>query len=94
MKRPDPATARADFDRNAFLVLLVVLTVAFAWIVWPFYGGVFWAAVLALLFEPMYLRLVVRMGPAEFWACGRGARPRDLPSKQTLRWMDHSTHPR
>ena len=61
MKRPDPATARADFDRNAFLVLLVVLTVAFAWIVWPFYGGVFWAAVLALLFEPMYLRLVVRM---------------------------------
>ena len=62
MKRPDPATERADFDRNAFLVLLVVLTVAFAWIVLPFYGGVFWAAVLALLFEPMYLRLAVRMG--------------------------------
>ena len=61
MKRPDPATARADFDRNAFLVLLVVLTVAFAWIVWPFYGGVFWAAVLALLFEPLYRRLLERM---------------------------------
>ena len=60
MKRPDPATTRADFDRNAFLVLLVVLTVAFAWILWPYYGGVFWGAVLALLFEPMYRRLVVR----------------------------------
>jgi predicted PurR-regulated permease PerM len=61
MKRPDPAAERAEFERNAFLILLVVLTVAFAWVVWPFYGGVFWAAVLALLFEPMYLRLVVRL---------------------------------
>ena len=60
MKRPDPATARADFDRNAFLVLLLVLTVAFAWIVWPYYGGVFWGAVLALLFEPLYRRLAER----------------------------------
>ncbi len=59
MKRP--AFARADFERNAFLVLLVALTVAFAWIVWPYYGGVFWAAVLALLFEPMYRWLVVRL---------------------------------
>ena len=57
MKRPDPATARADFDRNAFLVLLFVLTVAFAWIVWPYYGGVFWGAVLALLFSPAVLML-------------------------------------
>jgi len=61
MKRPDPSSARADFDRNAFLILLIVLTVAFAWIVWPFYGGVFWGAVLALLFEPLYRRLLVRM---------------------------------
>jgi predicted PurR-regulated permease PerM len=62
MKRPNPATERADFDRNAFLVLLVVLTVAFAWVVWPFYGGVFWGAVLALLVEPLYLQLLARMG--------------------------------
>jgi predicted PurR-regulated permease PerM len=61
MKRPDPALARADFERNAFLILLVVLTVAFAWVVWPFYGGVFWGAVLALLFEPLYLWLLGRM---------------------------------
>ncbi|HEY2188150.1 MAG TPA: AI-2E family transporter [Caldimonas sp.] len=61
MTRPDPASARAELDRNAFLVLLAVLTVALAWIVWPFYAGVFWAAVLSLLFEPLYLAFVARM---------------------------------
>jgi predicted PurR-regulated permease PerM len=60
MKRSDPASARA-FDRNAFLVLLVGLTVGLAWIVWPFYGAVFWGAVLALLFEPLYRKLAVRL---------------------------------
>ena len=59
MKRS--ASARASFDRNAFLVLLVVLTVAFAWLVWPFYGAVFWGAVLALLFEPLYRKFEARL---------------------------------
>jgi predicted PurR-regulated permease PerM len=56
-----PASARASFDRNAFLVLLVVLTVAFAWVVWPFYGAVLWGSVLALLFEPLNRRFAVRL---------------------------------
>ena len=58
-RRSDPASARA-LDRNAFLLLLVVLTVAFAWIIWPFYGAVFWGSVLALLFEPLYARFLRR----------------------------------
>lgn len=60
MKRSDPASASA-FDRNAFVILLAVLTVALAWIVWPFYGAVFWGAVLAMLFEPLYRKLAVRL---------------------------------
>ena len=60
MKRSDPASSRA-FDRNAFLVLLALLTVALAWILWPFYGAVFWGAVLALLFEPLYRKLAARL---------------------------------
>ena len=60
MKRPDPASTSADFHRHAFLILLVVLTIAFAWIVWPFYGGVFWGAVLALLFQPLYRWFLAR----------------------------------
>jgi predicted PurR-regulated permease PerM len=60
MKRSDPASARV-FDRNAFLILLVVLTVGLGWIIWPFYGAVFWGAVLALLFEPLYRKLAARL---------------------------------
>jgi predicted PurR-regulated permease PerM len=60
MKSTDPAPARA-FDRNAFLILLAVLTVALAAIIWPFYGAVFWGAVLALLFEPLYRKLAARL---------------------------------
>ncbi len=61
MKRPDPASTNA-FERKSFILLLVVLTVAFAWIVWPFYGAVFWGAVLAMLFEPLYRKLAARLG--------------------------------
>ncbi|MGZ8260290.1 MAG: AI-2E family transporter [Caldimonas sp.] len=61
MKRPDPDFTRTSFDYHAFLVLLVVVTLAFAWVVWPFYGAVFWGAVLALLFQPLYLKLLARM---------------------------------
>jgi len=60
MRRADPA-ARATLERNAFLILLALLTVGFAWVVWPFYGAVFWGAVLALLFEPVNRRLVARL---------------------------------
>ena len=48
-------------DRNAFLILLALLTIALAAIIWPFYGAVFWGAVLALLFEPLYRKLAARL---------------------------------
>ena len=45
-----------------FLLLLVVVTVAFGWILLPFIGAVFWASVLALLFAPLHRRLLTRLG--------------------------------
>ena len=57
-----PAPARRTLDRQAFLLLLVLLTVAFAWIVAPFYGAVLWGSVLALLFEPLHRRFLRRFG--------------------------------
>lgn len=44
----------ADFQKKTFLVLLVVVSIAFGWILLPFYGAVFWAAVFAILFTPLY----------------------------------------
>jgi len=58
-RRSDPASARA-LDRNAFLLIVVILTVAFVWVVLPYYGAVLWGSALALLFEPLYARFLRR----------------------------------
>jgi predicted PurR-regulated permease PerM len=42
---------------KTFVVLVVLVTLAFGWILLPFYGAVFWATVLAILFAPMYRSL-------------------------------------
>ena len=59
---PSRSPARHALDRNAFLLFLVILTVAFAWVIWPFYGAVFWGSVLALLFQPLYRWFLGRLG--------------------------------
>ena len=52
----------ADLEDKTFLVLVVAISLAFAWILWPFYGSVFWGTVLAILFSPLCRRLVTLMG--------------------------------
>lgn len=47
-----------EFHQKTFLLLLIVVTVAFGWILMPFYGAVFWAAVLGILFSPFYRRIL------------------------------------
>jgi predicted PurR-regulated permease PerM len=39
------------------LLLVVAISLAFAWILWPFYGAILWATVLAIVFAPLYRRL-------------------------------------
>ncbi|MVW71059.1 MULTISPECIES: AI-2E family transporter [unclassified Bordetella] len=45
-----------------FLILLVAVSVAFAWILWPLYGAVFWGAILAILFAPIHRRIAAKLG--------------------------------
>ncbi|WP_240622183.1 AI-2E family transporter [Achromobacter mucicolens] len=47
---------------RTFVLLLVVVTIAFGWLLWPFYGAVFWGTILAILFAPLQRRLVARIG--------------------------------
>lgn len=42
--------------------LLVAISGAFAWVLWPFSGAVFWAVVAAILFEPLF-QTVLRQVP-------------------------------
>jgi predicted PurR-regulated permease PerM len=50
-----------EIQHKAFLLLLIAVSLAFGWILWPFYGAVFWGAVLAILFAPFYRRLLAAM---------------------------------
>jgi predicted PurR-regulated permease PerM len=55
-------TARSStLEDKAFLLLLVLVTLAFMWVLWPFFGTVFWAAVFALMFNPVYQRFLRHM---------------------------------
>ncbi|MDI2590941.1 AI-2E family transporter [Pseudomonas sp. N3-W] len=47
---------------KSLLVLLVAVTLAFIWILLPFYGAVFWAVILGIVFAPMQRRLQLRFG--------------------------------
>jgi len=51
------------FEDKAFLALLVAVSLAFAWILWPFSGAVLWAVILAILFAPPYRRLLKSKRP-------------------------------
>ena len=48
-------------DRS-LTILLALVSVAFIWILLPFYGAVFWAVILAILFAPLQRRLQLRFG--------------------------------
>lgn len=52
-----PAPATTPLEDKAFLTLIVAVSLAFAWILWPFFGAVLWGAVIAILFAPLYRRL-------------------------------------
>ena len=49
-------------DDKAFLSLIIAVSLAFAWILLPFFGAVLWGTVTAILFAPLYRRLFESMG--------------------------------
>jgi len=40
-------------ENRTFISLLIIVSIAFAWILLPYYGAVFWGAILAIIFAPM-----------------------------------------
>jgi predicted PurR-regulated permease PerM len=51
-----------NLEDNTLIVLVIAVSLAFAWILWPFYEAVLWATVLAIVFAPLYRRLSSAMG--------------------------------
>jgi predicted PurR-regulated permease PerM len=60
MKYPNSVNYPGLEDKT-FLWLVIVISLAFAWILWPFFGPVFWATVLAIVFAQPYRRLLRSM---------------------------------
>lgn len=48
-------------EHQTFLLLLAGVTLAFAWVLAPFYGSVLWAIVVAVIFAPVQRRLETSM---------------------------------
>ncbi|WP_110950576.1 AI-2E family transporter [Pseudomonas bohemica] len=51
-----------SLQNKTLMLLLVLVTLAFIWILLPFYGAVFWAVVLGIIFAPLQRRLLARFG--------------------------------
>jgi predicted PurR-regulated permease PerM len=49
-------------QRAVFLLLLAIATAAFAWVLSPFFGAVFWAIIMALLFNSTFQAVLRRVG--------------------------------
>ncbi|MDF2446039.1 MAG: family transporter [Moraxellaceae bacterium] len=50
-----------ELHQKSFLLLLILATLGFGWILLPFFNAVFWAAVLAIVFTPLHHRLQRRL---------------------------------
>jgi predicted PurR-regulated permease PerM len=48
-------------EDKSFLFLVIAVSLAFAWILWPYSGAVLWATILAIVFAPPYRRLAKSM---------------------------------
>ncbi|MEJ7807883.1 MAG: AI-2E family transporter, partial [Telluria sp.] len=44
----------SELQSKTLLLLLVVVTIAFGWILMPFFGAIFWGAILAIMFSPLH----------------------------------------
>jgi predicted PurR-regulated permease PerM len=60
MTTPDDH-ASTCVDKRALPVLLVGVSLALAWILAPFYGTILWGTIIAVLFAPLYRRLLPRL---------------------------------
>lgn len=59
---------RPRAEQASFVVVIVLVTIAFIWLLLPFYGAVLWAVILAILFNPLQHWLTVKLGGRRGWA--------------------------
>ena len=51
-----------QFNDRAFIVFLVVISLAFAWVITPFFGAILWAIVVTIVFAPVNRVILRKVG--------------------------------
>jgi predicted PurR-regulated permease PerM len=59
---------QGTLEDRSFLLLLVVVTLGFGWMLKPYFSAIFWAVLLAACFYPVYLRLLRFLHGRDNWA--------------------------
>lgn len=54
---------RAELERRFFLLMLIAVTLLFGWVLEPFWGAVFWACALSVIFYPLQQWLLQHLSP-------------------------------
>ena len=58
----EPESHRLRIEDAGFLALVLLVTLAFAWLLAPFFGAILWGIVAAILFAPVNRRLAIMLG--------------------------------
>jgi len=53
---------RESLEKRSFLITLAFVSIAFVWVLIPFWGAIFWACVVAVIFYPVYQKLLSKLG--------------------------------
>lgn len=56
-----PHRSKLSLEDGGFLTLVLVVTLAFAWLLTPYFGAILWGVVVAILFSPLYRRLTIKL---------------------------------
>lgn len=57
----EPADPRTILERSFMPLLLLLVTVAFVWLIGPFIGAILWGVITAILFTPLNAQMLARM---------------------------------
>jgi predicted PurR-regulated permease PerM len=58
---PDPVPHSTTFEDRVLVGFVLAVSLAMAWISWPFFGAILWALVITIAFAPIHDRLLLRM---------------------------------
>jgi predicted PurR-regulated permease PerM len=53
---------KVKLEQRAFLMMLVLVTLFFLFLLKPFFGAIFWACIIGLIFYPLYRRILMYWG--------------------------------